>query len=304
MSNASIQDRRRTLRQDLTSIQVSGRLRPYRIVIDEIGGRFARVSEQLWQRLQRGDEDSELWAEANAAGWLRNRNRLPARRFSPLMIRVRLGSIDSLAKILAKYSGVFFSSLAIAFWLLAITLTAAAVVSRSDQWIASLAALPAYLKNANPLMIGMLFVTTKAIHELAHAVMCRRLGARCGEVGVLLLCGMPCPYCDVTDIWRQPSSIKRAWVMLAGIYVELIIAAVAAVVWMTSYDPSTRLAAINVMLVCGISTIVFNANPLMRYDGYFVLADLMRQRKSASRSSRGLCRRCHSPRRWFSIHGS
>ncbi len=275
MANTPIPDGRLALRQDLTSIQVSGRLRPYRIVIDEISGRFARVSEHIWTRLQRGDEDPELWTQAKAAGWLRHRTQLPKRRFSLLSIQIPLGSVDWLAKRLADYSGIFFSPRAIVFWLVGILLIAATVVSRSDQLFASLGLLPAYLRHTNPLLIAALFVATKTIHELAHAVMCRRLGNRCGEIGVLLLCGMPCPYCEVTEIWRQPSSIKRAWVMLAGIYAELIIAALAALAWLTSYDLSTQLAALNVMLVCGVSTIVFNANPLMRYDGYYVLSDLL-----------------------------
>ena len=193
-----------------------------------------------------------------------------------MAIRIPLGSVDSLAKVLAGHSGVFFSSRAIAVWLFAIMVTAACVLSRSDQLFASLASLPVYLRQTNPLMIAALFLATKVIHELAHAVMCRRLGHRCGEVGVLLLCGMPFPYCDVTDIWRQPSSLKRACVMLAGIYTEWILATLAAVIWLASHEPSTQLAALNVMLVCGVSTIIFNANPLMRYDGYYVLADLIR----------------------------
>ncbi len=90
-----------------------------------------------------------------------------------------------------------------------------------------------------------------------------------------MLCGVPCPYCDVTDVWRQPSAARRAAVMLAGIYVELIIAAIATFVWVGATDPAVRLHALNLMVVCGISTIVFNANPLMRYDGYYVLCDLV-----------------------------
>jgi putative peptide zinc metalloprotease protein len=101
------------------------------------------------------------------------------------------------------------------------------------------------------------------------------MGARCGSFGLLFLCGIPCPFCDVTDIWRQTSTVRRIAVMAAGIYVEWIIAAMATLIWLAADDPSVRFTALNLMVLCGISTVLFNANPLMRYDGYYVLADLV-----------------------------
>lgn len=277
MSAASDSREINALRRDLTSIPVADRARSYRIVVDEISGRFTRVSERLWQRLCAGeDDDAELLSQAHAAGWLRSRETTAKKRFTPLWIRIRLGSIDWLAKSLENVSGVVFAPRVIAFWLIFIAVVAVAVLSRSDALLVSLQSLPEFLTQVHPLSIVLLFVVTKFIHELAHAVMCRRMGGRPGDVGILLLCGIPCPYCDVTDIWRQPSAIKRAAVMLAGIYIELIIAAGAAVVWLASHDHATQLTALNVMLLCSISTILFNANPLMRYDGYYVLADLLR----------------------------
>ena len=59
-------------------------------------------------------------------------------------------------------------------------------------------------------ILAAVFVATKIVHELSHAVMCRRLGSRCGDVGILLLVGIPCPYCDVTEIWRQPSASRTS----------------------------------------------------------------------------------------------
>jgi len=92
---------------------------------------------------------------------------------------------------------------------------------------------------------------------------------------VFLFCGIPCPYCDVTDIWRESSSIKRAAVMVAGIYVELVIASLAVGLWCVSEAAVLQMHAVNVIVVCSVSTILFNANPLMRYDGYYVLSDLI-----------------------------
>jgi putative peptide zinc metalloprotease protein len=263
------------LRRDLSTIPVDGHRRAYRIVIDEISGRFSRVSEHVWQSLCRGRGDPQLWREAQAAGWTRHRAESQRRRFSPLYVRIPLGSIDPIASCLAPASGIFFSAVAVASWGVVIALAAVLLVSHSGELVASLGSLPLFLEQADPVWLGMVFIGTKIVHELAHGVMCRRMGSRCGSVGLLMLCGAPCPYCDVTDIWRDPVAARRAAVMLSGVYIELIIAALATFVWTGATDPAVRFHALNLMVVCGISTIVFNANPLMRYDGYYVLGDLV-----------------------------
>lgn len=261
------------LRKDLSSVVAEGPRRSYRIIIDEISGRYARVSDHVWQRLCRGTSDDGLWQQARAAGWTRERTPLSKRHFSPLYFRIGLGSIDAVASVLAAYSGLLFSRVAVVFWALMISVAALIAVGQSNQWSASIGSLQQFFEQANPLTLAIWFVVTKIAHELGHAVMCRRMGSRCGSVGVLFLCGMPCPYCDVTDIWRQPSARRRAAVMLAGIYVELILASIATFVWILAHDPAIRLHSLNLMMVCGVSTLVFNANPLMRYDGYYVLSD-------------------------------
>ncbi len=275
MPSASVADSTSQLRRDLHTIQVDGRRRPYRIVVDEISGRFTRVSEHVWQSLVRGIEDPNLWAEARAAGWTRERLAGGQRRFSPMYFRIPIGSIDRLAVLAAPLTRVLFSAAAVMAWCVVIVVAAVIATSRSDELFASLGSLQIFFEQSSPIWLGAWFVATKVAHELAHAVICRRMGSRCGTVGILMLCGVPCPYCDVTDIWREPSAIRRAAVMMAGIYVELIIASIATFVWITVTDPVIRLHALNLMIVCSISTILFNANPLMRYDGYYVLADLV-----------------------------
>lgn len=275
MFDAPLPDPQPELRRDLRGVLVAGRRRAYRIVVDEISGRFTRISEHVWQSLANGDRDQQLWREARAAGWTRERQPMPRKPFTPLFFRVPLGTIDPIASLLAPRSGIFFSVTAMLVWTLVIAVAGVLALSHSTELVASLGLLRAFLHQSSPLWIGSLFVATKVVHELAHGVMCRRMGSRCAGVGILFLCGIPCPYCDVTDIWRQPSSARRAAVMLAGIYAELIMAAIATFVWIGATDPTIRLHALNLMIVCGISTLVFNANPLMRYDGYYVLCDLV-----------------------------
>jgi putative peptide zinc metalloprotease protein len=292
MSDAAANSRIPQLRRDLRSIVVDGRRRAHRIVVDDISGCFTRVSDGVWRVLHQGDcEDLSLWQEARQAGWTRERTRQPRRTFSPLFFRVPIVSIDGLASYLGPRSWPLFSVSAMVIWAALIVLAFALALSHHAELLVSIGSLRQFLTLSNPFWLAALFVGTKIAHELAHAVMCRRMGSRCGSIGLLVMCGIPCPYCDVTDTWRQPSALRRAAVMSAGIYVELIIAALATFVWLLATDGAIRLHALNAMVICSISTIAFNANPLLRYDGYYVLADLVGStnlRQEASESFRAV----------------
>ena len=81
-------------------------------------------------------------------------------------------------------------------------------------------------------------------------------------------------YCNVSDAWRLPNKWHRIIISFAGIYVELMIAAAATFIWWnTPGEPFVNNLCLNLMVICSVSTVVFNGNPLMRYDGYYVLAD-------------------------------
>ncbi|MCU0712731.1 MAG: hypothetical protein MUC43_11770 [Pirellula sp.] len=114
----------------------------------------------------------------------------------------------------------------------------------------------------------------KSLHELGHMLACARYQVRSSEVGILLLCLMPCFYCDTTDAWRLPCKRQRAIISAAGIYVELIIAILATIGWLVLNDSTLSFICLNLMIVCSVSTVLLNANPLLRYDGYYILSDL------------------------------
>jgi multidrug efflux pump subunit AcrA (membrane-fusion protein) len=108
-------------------------------------------------------------------------------------------------------------------------------------------------------------------------------------MGLLFLCLSPALYCNVSDAWTLPNKWHRIVISAAGIYVELIIAAAATFVWWnTPNTPSVNNMALALMVVCSVSTVVFNANPLMRYDGYYVLADWLEIPNLRERSNRFL----------------
>ena len=92
-------------------------------------------------------------------------------------------------------------------------------------------------------------------------------------MGVLLLCLSPCLYLNVSDAWKLPEKSKRMAVGLAGVYVELLIAAAAVFLWWNTTLPLVHNLALSLMIVCSVNTVLFNGNPLLRYDGYYVLAD-------------------------------
>ncbi|PHS12276.1 MAG: hypothetical protein COA78_08465 [Blastopirellula sp.] len=113
----------------------------------------------------------------------------------------------------------------------------------------------------------------KIFHELGHAYACKRFGGECHEIGVMLLAFMPCMYCNVSDAWMLPERRKRIFISAAGIYIELILASVCSLLWYFSQPGLLNSLCMNVMFVCSVGTILINANPLMRYDGYYIFAD-------------------------------
>jgi putative peptide zinc metalloprotease protein len=114
----------------------------------------------------------------------------------------------------------------------------------------------------------------KIIHEFGHGLSCKAFKGECHEMGVLLMCLSPALYANVTDAWTLADKWKRIIISFAGIYVELVIAAVATFVWWyTPAYPTANNIALCIMVLCSVSTIMFNANPLMRFDGYYILAD-------------------------------
>jgi putative peptide zinc metalloprotease protein len=131
----------------------------------------------------------------------------------------------------------------------------------------------------------------KIIHEFGHGLSCKVFGGEVHEMGALFLVFSPCLYCNVSDAWTLPSKWKRIIISSAGIYVELVIAAIATFVWWnTPAQPFVNNLCLSLMVVCSVSTVFFNANPLMRYDGYYMLADWLEIPNLRDRSNRYLQR--------------
>jgi putative peptide zinc metalloprotease protein len=124
------------------------------------------------------------------------------------------------------------------------------------------------------LMVATTFVI-KSIHELGHGLTCKHFGGEVHEVGVMALVFQPYFFVNVSDSWTMPNRMHRVLVSFAGIYVELVIAAFATFFWAIVQPGALRDFLFNVIFIASVSTIVFNANPLMRFDGYYIMMDML-----------------------------
>jgi putative peptide zinc metalloprotease protein len=129
------------------------------------------------------------------------------------------------------------------------------------------------LKNA--LWLSVALGVTKVIHEFGHGLTCKHFGGECHEMGVMILVLTPCLYCNVSDSWMLPNKWHRAAIGAAGMYVELVIASICTFVWWFSEPGMLNHLCLSTMFVCSVSTLMFNSNPLLRYDGYYILSDLI-----------------------------
>jgi putative peptide zinc metalloprotease protein len=120
------------------------------------------------------------------------------------------------------------------------------------------------------------YAALKLLHELGHGVLCKRFGGEVPELGVMLLVLMPSPYVDASSCWAFPDKWKRIAVGAGGMIFELAAASVAVFVWLGSAEGTlVNRLAFNAVLTAGVSTVLFNANPLLRFDGYYILSDLI-----------------------------
>jgi len=114
------------------------------------------------------------------------------------------------------------------------------------------------------------------IHELGHGVTCKYFGGQVHEMGAMLLYFQPAFYCNVNDAWTFPKLSHRLWVTAAGSWIQLVVAGIAAIVWVI-VDPASMISrvAFFAVLVGGATTVIANANPLIPLDGYYALSDYL-----------------------------
>lgn len=202
---------------------------------------------------------------------------------SPLLIRIPMFNPNKVLDKLTPFTKPFIGITGLLVWLLVVL---PAFVLALQNW-GSLA--NAYssdiLKPTNLLLLWLLYPVMKLVHEFAHAVCVKRWGGDVHEMGITLLVLTPIPYVDASAATSFKSKYKRIIVSASGIMAELFIASVALCIWVGASDGLLRDCAFGVFTIGAVSTILFNANPLLKFDGYFILQDLIEIPNLMSRSA-------------------
>ena len=162
-----------------------------------------------------------------------------------------------------------FITISVGVMLAALTL----VVSQWDDFYSKLPEFQQFFNWYTIVYFWCSLAIVKVIHEFGHGLTAKHFGGEVHEMGMLFLVLTPALYCDVTDCWLLPSKWKRIWISAAGIYVECFLAALATFVWFNTQPGLLNSLMLATMFICSVNTILFNANPLLRYDGYYVMSD-------------------------------
>jgi putative peptide zinc metalloprotease protein len=143
------------------------------------------------------------------------------------------------------------------------------------------------------LILAATMAIVKVLHEFGHGLSCKKFGGECHELGFMLLVFTPCLYCNVSDSWMLPNKWKRVWIGAGGIYVEMILASIAAFLWyFTESGTTINDLCLNMMFLNVVSTVLVNGNPLLRFDGYYILMDILEIPNLRQKSTEVL-------KRWF-----
>ena len=253
-------------------------------------GSDAPPQQDLIQLLAQLHEADTLLSDAlpDLDELLRRRDRQQRERWqrnllNPLSIRLRLWDPDAfLARTLPMVAWIF-GRWGLLLWL-AVCVPALLLVGQ--HWAAlSHDSGDRLLSASNLLTMVLVYPLVKGLHELGHAWAAKAGGAEVHDMGLMFLVFAPVPYVDASGSSAFADKRQRALVAAAGMLTELLLAALALYVWLAVEPGVTRAVAFSVMLIGGASTVLFNGNPLLRYDGYFVLCDLIEAPNLAQRSN-------------------
>lgn len=201
------------------------------------------------------------------------RQNLLRRMMSPLGIRIPLFDPERFLESTNAYVSPVLSLWGLIVWLAVIVVAVVLAAVHWSELTANLADRVLALQNV--FLMALVYPVVKSIHELGHAYAVKRWGGEVHEMGIMMLVFYPVPYVDASASSAFRSKWERAAVGAMGIMVEAFLAALALFVWLLAEPGVIRSLATNVMIISGVSTLVFNGNPLLRFDAYYVLADII-----------------------------
>jgi putative peptide zinc metalloprotease protein len=215
----------------------------------------------------------------------RVRQTIKSQIFGVFFLRIPLYDPDALLNRCWPVLRWLFTPAAGVLWFIVVGLGLAAVFG---QWDRARDQTQGIIDPSNLFLLYVAFTITKLVHEFGHAACVKKFGGEVHAMGITLLVFTPIPYVDATAAWALRERWKRIAVGLAGMIPELFVAGVAALIWANTGPGVLNSVCYNAMIVASVSTIVFNLNPLLRFDGYYVLADLTDSPNLQPRSVRHL----------------
>lgn len=222
----------------------------------------------------------QLFARADE----QSRKNVVQRYVNPLYMRFALLDPDGLLNRLQPLARFIFSRFSLIGW---IALIATALFVLIPRWPTLQHELASFelISPAHAVMFFLVYPLLKLVHEMGHGLALKRYGGEVHEMGIAMMVLLPIPYVDASSAAVLADKRQRMLVGAAGIILELGIAAIATLVWTVSSGPVHELALM-LMLIGGLSTLLFNGNPLLKFDGYYLLADALEIPNLESRSRR------------------
>jgi putative peptide zinc metalloprotease protein len=243
--------------------------RPQTITIDDLLRFAAQLHEASLAQLDTAEQAKVLIKRRRKNQW----KRIGQGFANILYLKIPIIDPERLLTWMYPYFRWIFTPYFVAF---SIGLMLAAITLVAGQWDSFTAKLPTFESFFNWRTLPYLWASLaviKIIHEFGHGLTAKHYGSEVHEMGMLFLVLTPALYCDVTDSWLLKNKWHRIWIAAAGIYVECFLAAIATFAWWYSTPGLFQSLMLSTMFICSVNTILFNANPLLRYDGYYVAAD-------------------------------
>ena len=246
-------------------------------------GEVVQLLSQLHQYgLLRGDLEGDT-ASLFAALQKEQKRRVAQKWSSLLFIRIPLFNPDRFLQRTVPYVGWIISKAGLILWLALLAFGAKAIVENWDQFRTESANL---LGTGNLPWLYATMIVIKGLHEYGHGYFCRKFGGEVPQMGIMLLLLNPLPFVDASSSWAFREKHRRILVAAAGMIVEVFLASIAAIIWANTGDGLTHALAHNAVIIASIGTLAFNLNPLLRFDGYHILSDILEAPNLQSRASR------------------
>lgn len=249
----------------------------------------------LQQLLMRFHKDGLVISDASGQGselLRRGRKSIAMERVTSLsnILAVRYRGFDPelILNWMIKWTWWLFTPAAVIFFMFAGAVALTSVVVNWAEFQARLPGFDAFFDVRRWYMFAGVLCFSKMLHEFGHGLSCKRLGGECHEIGFMLLVLTPCLYCNVSDSWRLPNKWHRAAIGAAGMYIEVILATIATFVWWFAEPGIVQDICLQFMLISSISTVLFNGNPLLRFDGYYIMSDVLEIPNLQQKSSKAL----------------